>query len=85
MKTEDLRLHEVLHTFEKRGRTLHVTEQPEHTGIAEGVQAELSLAKGEYLIFLRQEDLPTPDALLFLPRRSMSTRMAYCSIPTMTG
>lgn len=65
-ETEDLRLHEVLHTFEKEEERLHVTEQPEHTGIAEGVQAELLRAKGEYLIFLRQEDLPTPDALFAL-------------------
>ena len=56
----------MLHTFEKEEERLHVTEQPEHTGIAEGIQAELSLAKGEYLIFLRQEDLPTPDALFVL-------------------
>lgn len=62
-ETEDLKLHEVLHTFEKEEKRLHVTEQPEHSGIAEGVLSELKEAKGEYLLFCRQEDLPTPDAL----------------------
>ena len=45
-----------------------MTEQPEHTGIAEGVLSELKEAKGEYLLFCRQEDLPTPDALFAFAR-----------------
>ncbi len=67
-ETEDVHLHEVLHTFEKEETRLHVTEQPEHTGIAEGVLSELKEAKGEYLLFCRQEDLPTPDALFAFAR-----------------
>ncbi len=35
-ETEDVRLHEVLHTFEKEEERLHVTEQPEHTGNRRG-------------------------------------------------
>ena len=37
---------EVLHTFEKEEARLHVTEQPEHTGIAEGVLSEAGRGEG---------------------------------------
>ena len=71
------------HTFEKEEKRLHVTEQPEHTGIAEGVQAELSLAKGEYLIFFwREGTLQHLDALSVLAQAvGRHPAGAYCLYP----